>query len=179
MAANADTPIRQQINRILEVSLSLTILSDSGSHHMYSAICTASNAAVIQSLYFSKLAFDASQIIRTIAALPSLVSFTCSVSGCGPEIEATLTSERPSILHAKHYPLSRRFMKLCVSYGASASAKNLAQAAMLLAVVCPSLRTVEVSPTLRNDFSREIAWAMLNSVYRPYADRLRGLIYWE
>ncbi|KAJ2458922.1 hypothetical protein GGF42_001772 [Coemansia sp. RSA 2424] len=179
MAANAGTPIRQQIHRILEVSLSLTILSDSDSHHMYSAICTASNATAIQSLDFANMAFDASQIIRTVAALPSLVSFTCSVSGCGPEIEAILTSERPSTLHAKHYPLSRRFMKLCVAYNASASAKSLAQAAMLLAVVCPSLRTVEVLPTLRNEFSREIAWAMLNSVYRPYADRLRDLIYWE
>ncbi|KAJ2351788.1 hypothetical protein GGH92_001634 [Coemansia sp. RSA 2673] len=48
---------------------------------------------------------------------------------------------------------------------------------MFLAILCPSFALLDISPKLRNPFSREIAWAAFNHPFEAYADSLRRLIY--
>ncbi|KAJ2822862.1 hypothetical protein FBU31_004464 [Coemansia sp. 'formosensis'] len=177
IAANADSTIETQVHSILKVSSSLVIMGDTDECHMYLAIYAAPNMTLLQHLEFATLVLDASHIFQVIAALPNLVSLTCKVSGCGPDIEAIPENVRPKNLFAKYYPLSNRFRNLHITDVANASAEDTAHLAMLLAVVCPSFSAANVSPDLRRDFSREIAWCMLNAAYQPFANSLRGLIY--
>ncbi|KAJ2682497.1 hypothetical protein IWW39_005977, partial [Coemansia spiralis] len=55
--------------------------------------------------------------------------------------------------------------------------KDIAYTAMLLAVLCPNFACVDISPSLRNAFGREIAWAAFNFPFEEHADTLRRLIY--
>ncbi|KAJ2061547.1 hypothetical protein GGI17_003025 [Coemansia sp. S146] len=177
IAANADTLIEIQVHGILKVSSSLVIMGDTDECHIYLAIYTAPTMSFLQHLEFATLVLDASHIFQVIAALPNLVSLACKISGCGPDIEAVPESERPRDLFAKYYPLSYKFRSLNMADVAGATAEDIAHLAMLLAVVCPSFRAANVLPALRREFSREVAWSMLNAAYQPYADSLRSLIY--
>ncbi|KAJ2079003.1 hypothetical protein GGI09_007975 [Coemansia sp. S100] len=177
VVAKPDTLIEAQVHSILRVSSSLVIMGDTDECHIYLAIYAAPTMAFLRHLEFATLVLDASHIFQVIAALPSLYSLTCKTSGCGPDIEAIPESERPRDLYTKYYPLSYKFGSLHVTDVVSASTEDVAHLAMLLAVVCPSFRTANVLPALRREFSREVAWSMLNAAYQPYADSLRSLIY--
>ncbi|KAJ2745134.1 hypothetical protein GGI20_002396 [Coemansia sp. BCRC 34301] len=179
LAASSVTCIEQQIHCILDVSLSLTILGDSAACDMYEAIHSAPNTAIIWNLNLADLTLDTSQILSTIAALPSLVRLACDVSGCGPDIEAIPAKQRPGSINAKYHHLNCSLRTLSTNYDTNVSGKDLAHVAMLLAIACPRLRTVDVNPTLHNEFSRKTAWCMLNSVHKPYANQLCSLVYFD
>ncbi|KAJ2872587.1 hypothetical protein GGH93_003901 [Coemansia aciculifera] len=177
--ANTGLSIERQVHRILEVTLSLVMRDDTTDCHLLHSLLSAPNTAILQHLEFGYLVFNVDDIFEVVAALPSLSSFKCRISGCGPDVEMIPASERPNTLYTKFHPLSHSFRTLIALYNEGDSAKDLAHVVMLLAVVCPSLRTVEVPPVLREDFGREIAWCMINATYKPYADRLKAFIYLE
>ncbi|KAJ2060267.1 hypothetical protein GGH13_006812, partial [Coemansia sp. S155-1] len=179
VASNAGLPIEKQMHRILEVTSSLVLLNDTTDLHLYHSLLSAPNTAILQHLEFCNLVFNVTNIFQVVSALPSLSSFKCRINCHAPEIVLIPVSERPRTLYDKFHPLSHNLRALVALDNESDSAEGLAHVAMLLAVVCPSLRTVEVPPIARNEFSREIAWSMLNATYKPYADRLNGLIYWD
>ncbi|KAJ2832379.1 hypothetical protein GGI24_001254 [Coemansia furcata] len=179
LTANPDVLIEKQVHRILEVASSLVLLNDTKARHLLNSLCSAPNTATLEYLEFGTLNFYANGVFNIIAALPSLLSLECRVDCYGPTIEKIPVSERPSTLYAERYPLSHNFRALKATYFAKASARDMAHVAMLLMVVCPSLKTVDVIPSLRNEFSREIAWSMINAIYKPYADRLKTLIHLE
>ncbi|KAJ2097146.1 hypothetical protein GGI09_003990 [Coemansia sp. S100] len=58
-------------------------------------------------------------------------------------------------------------------------AKEAAVVAAQIAVLCPRFRHVDLPKDLRNEFSREVALAMVNASFLPYADSLERLIYPE
>ncbi|KAJ2686705.1 hypothetical protein IWW39_003453 [Coemansia spiralis] len=176
---NADFAFEQQVHHILEVAYSLVLPNNPEEYRLYHSLLSAPKAAILQRLDFGDLVFSASGLFEVVAALPSLSSLTCAISGFGQGIEAIPPKERPISLHTKYYPLSQNFRTLIPVYYRDSSAKEMAHVAMLLAVVCPSLRAVIVPPMQRSEYSREIAWSMLNATFKPYADRLNGLIYWD
>ncbi|KAJ2056196.1 hypothetical protein GGI17_006322 [Coemansia sp. S146] len=137
------------------------------------------STAILQNLEFGSLLFSTAGVTSIISRLPSLVSFTCKIGGLGASIESTPASDRLSTLRAKHYPLSSNFRKLCVPYTANVLADQVAGAAILIAVLCPNFVHVDISPKLRDEFSREIAWASCNRSFQSYAESLRRLIYMD
>ncbi|KAJ1922899.1 hypothetical protein LPJ71_001036, partial [Coemansia sp. S17] len=110
-----------------------------------------------------------------IVALPSLVSFTCDIHAFGPDIEEIPANDRPSILRAKYYPLSSNFRVLRVPDIADGLVSMVADAAKIIAILCPNFAQVDLSLKLRNKFSREVAWAMVSDPFEPYANSLRRL----
>ncbi|KAJ2804503.1 hypothetical protein H4S07_004210 [Coemansia furcata] len=177
MTERANVPIKQQMHHILGASLRLTLSDETIGLQLLGAIYAAPSTSMLQRLVFTNLVFDLGHIIRVIAALPSLVSFTCAVRGLHSNIRGIPATERPKSLRTKHYPLSVNFRELLVPYTAGTSAANAAIVAMQLAVLCPNFVYVELPPKLRNDFSREVAWAICNNSFEPYANSIRRLIY--
>ncbi|KAJ2872173.1 hypothetical protein GGH93_004249 [Coemansia aciculifera] len=176
-----NVPIKQQMHHILEVTRRLTLSDKTFGMQLTDAIYAAPRTSVLQSLVFTNLIFDLGHIIRVIAALPSLVSLTCEVRGLCSNIGEIPTDERPKSLRSAHYPLSENFRELRVPYTAGPTADKTADktaiVAMQLAVLCPNFLYVDLSPKLRNAFSREIAWATCNYSFEPYADSIHRLIY--
>ncbi|KAJ2899857.1 hypothetical protein IWW38_000807 [Coemansia aciculifera] len=144
---------------------------------LLNAIYAAPNSSFLRSLKFEDLVFDLCHIIRVVAALPTLVSFTCIARGESSNTGDIPANERLSSLRAQHYPLSNSFKVLRVPYESDAAASNLAILAMQLTVLCPNFSRVDMPPKLRNEFSREVAWSICNASFKPYADSLCHLIY--
>ncbi|KAJ2346043.1 hypothetical protein GGH92_003778 [Coemansia sp. RSA 2673] len=170
-------PIKQQMHHILKVTRRLTLSDKTSGLQLASAIYAAPRTSVLQSLVFTNLVFDLGHLIRVIAALPTLVSLTCEIRGLRSNIREIPASERPNSLRSAHYPLSENFRELRVPYTAASSADKTAIVVMQLAVLCPNFLYVDLPPKLRDAFSREIAWAMCNYSFEPYADSIRRLIY--
>ncbi|KAJ2884087.1 hypothetical protein H4R27_002348 [Coemansia aciculifera] len=173
LTTNTGVSIERPIHNILDVARSLSTNDD----HLYKAICNAPNTAILQHLDFDYESLDVRNIIDLLVALPSLASLTCGVGEFEESTALISANERPNTLHAKHYPLSTNFRMLRVPKTANSKAKDIAYAAMPLAVLCPNFTHVDISPNLRNDFGREIIWAAFSDPFEPYSDSLRRLVY--
>ncbi|KAJ2743376.1 hypothetical protein GGI20_003785 [Coemansia sp. BCRC 34301] len=168
--------IKQQMDDILETTRSLTLGDKTNDNLLMNAIYAAPSSAVLQSVRLTYLVFDLCHTIKVVAALPSLVSFTCVVHDASSNIGSISENERPSGLRAAHYPLSQNFRVLRMTYMAE-SATKVAIVAIKVAAMCPNLVRVDMPPKLRPEFSREIAWATYNDSFEPYTDSLRHLVY--
>ncbi|KAJ2050248.1 hypothetical protein GGI08_005540 [Coemansia sp. S2] len=177
LAGRAGVPVEQQVHRILEVATLLNYTGDTTSAQTFSSIKTAPTTAIIQHLRISKRQCFVTDFIKMIVALPSLVSFTCDIHSFGPDIEEIPANDRPSILRAKYYPLSSNFRVLRVPNIADHSVSMVADAAKIIAILCPNFAQVDLPLKLRNEFSREVAWAMVSDPFEPYANSLRRLVY--
>ncbi|KAJ2860600.1 hypothetical protein GGH94_005406 [Coemansia aciculifera] len=177
LEGNADGHIGRSLQRVYEVAATLRVKNDSSERHMFNALKSAPRLANIQHLYFSRETFKLDDLVCLVAALPSLVSISCTVSGIGPEIEAISEDKRPSSLRTKHYPLSNNFRKLRILNSSNIPTQDIAYIGMLLAVLCPKFGHVDLSSELRYMFNREIAWAMINDPFRPYSSCLERLVY--
>ncbi|KAJ2432069.1 hypothetical protein GGF41_000220, partial [Coemansia sp. RSA 2531] len=153
-----DVPFGEQFCCIFGVAKALKVKCEKTGALLCRAISTAPITATLRFLELSNVTRDMVFVIMVISKFPSLVSITCHIRGLGASIESIPVRDRPSILCAMHYPLSVNFRKLRVPYTANALADVIARVAMLIAVLCPSLTYVDISPELRKDFSREIAW---------------------
>ncbi|KAJ2058634.1 hypothetical protein GGI17_004902, partial [Coemansia sp. S146] len=58
-----------------------------------------------------------------------------------------------------------------------ARAKEIAVIAVQIAVLCPNFKHVDLPEEMRNEFSREVALAMANDPFLPYASSLERLIF--
>ncbi|KAJ2062734.1 hypothetical protein GGI17_002241 [Coemansia sp. S146] len=177
LEGNADGHIELQIYRIREVAATLRLKNDSSERLMFNALKSAPRLANIQHLYFSGETFKLDDLVCLVAALPGLVTISCTVSGIRPEIEAISEDKRPSSLRTKHYPLSNNFRKLHILNSSDISTQAIAYIGMLLAVLCPKFGHVDLLSELRYMFNREIAWAMISDPFRPYSSYLERLVY--
>ncbi|KAJ2097340.1 hypothetical protein GGI09_003886 [Coemansia sp. S100] len=159
------------------VATLLDYTGDTTNAQTFSSIKTAPTTAILQHLRISKLQCSVTDFIKMIVALPSLVSFTCDIHAFGPDIEEIPANDRPSILRAKYYPLSSNFRVLRVPDIADGLVSMVADAAKIIAILCPNFAQVDLSLKLRNKFSREVAWAMVSDPFEPYANSLRRLVY--
>ncbi|KAJ2813539.1 hypothetical protein H4S07_000611 [Coemansia furcata] len=175
-----DVPIAQQVHCMLAVSIKLKFATDTPGALIFLAICAAPSTAIVQHLEFGQLWCAADHVIKLLVTLPSLVSLSCGIKDIEADIKAIPTGERPNRLYAKYYPLSKNFRTLRVACpNHSVTTEEVAYAAMLIAVVCPNFGQVDLPSEKRRDFGREIAWAMVNSTFKPYADSIGRLIYPE
>ncbi|KAJ2696511.1 hypothetical protein H4218_004565 [Coemansia sp. IMI 209128] len=96
-------------------------------------LCTAPNTAILQRLEFGRQFYSADDIIKVLAALPSLVHLSCGIRELQAEILAIPVSERPSGLRQKYYLLSKNFRTLSVAYPKDGVlTEDVAYAAMLI-----------------------------------------------
>ncbi|KAJ1919516.1 hypothetical protein LPJ71_001527, partial [Coemansia sp. S17] len=179
LAQNAGVSIRHQIHSILEVTAALHLWNDVEEYRMFYAINDSPSAANLQYLFLADMPCNASHIIRFVVVLSSLVSITCDLRGLGSSIEAIPENERPSSLRSRYYPLNINFRKLHVLNMGNHSAKEIAYAAMLIAVLCPRFVHVDLPTELRKDFGREIVWAAFHGPFKPFADDVSRLVYVE
>ncbi|KAJ2059564.1 hypothetical protein GGI17_004332 [Coemansia sp. S146] len=177
VTGRTDLPIEEQVHRMLEVAIALKTNCDIVGALMFSIILAAPSTAVLQHLNLCKFGFEMVDMMSIISALPSLASITCNIRGLGEHIESIPSNDRPRALHANNYPLSRNFRRLSVPNTADVSAEMMARASMLTAIVCPNFVHVDISPTLRGAFSREIAWSTYCRSFKPFVDDISRLIY--
>ncbi|KAJ2864119.1 hypothetical protein GGH94_003153 [Coemansia aciculifera] len=177
MTRRTDVPIKQQVHHMLEVALALRLWNDTTAFGIFCAVHAAPSTAVLRCLEFGNVRVYTDSIIQFISVIPSLVSLTCIVCGLGPTIESIAARDRPSRLCSKYVPLSKNFRKLGIPYTADTSAEQATYAAMFFVILCPNFTLLDISPKLRDPFSREVAWAAFNCPFEAYADSLRRLIY--
>ncbi|KAJ2872273.1 hypothetical protein GGH93_004160 [Coemansia aciculifera] len=104
--------IRQQIHRLLEMTITLKLGKDTTDLQVYNAVRTAPGTATLQHLEITTANFDAKQIIEIVSALPNLVNLTCRTLGIGADLTSIPEDELPGTIHAIHYPLSTKFRRL-------------------------------------------------------------------
>ncbi|KAJ2253058.1 hypothetical protein GGI13_002915 [Coemansia sp. RSA 455] len=180
LVANTDAPIARQVRHMVELATRLKYATDTTGYTIFHSICAAPNTAILQHLEFAQLSCAVDDIIKLLVALPSLVSLSCSIRELQAVLEAIPSKERPSRLCAQYYPLSTNFRMLRVAYlSDTITTEAIAYAAMLIAILCPNFVQVNLPLKQRRDFGREIAWAMVNSTFKPYADSISRLIYQE
>ncbi|KAJ1813599.1 hypothetical protein LPJ60_006285, partial [Coemansia sp. RSA 2675] len=131
-------------------------------------LCTAPNTAILQRLEFGRQFYSADDIIKVLAALPSLVHLSCGIRELQAEILAIPVSERPSGLRQKYYPLSKNFRTLSVAYPKDGVlTEDVAYAAMPIAVLCPNFAQVDLPTEQRRNFGCEIAKIYVDSAFKP------------
>ncbi|KAJ2831536.1 hypothetical protein FBU31_002253 [Coemansia sp. 'formosensis'] len=176
VAGRANAIIKQQVDRMLEVTRQLSLANDTADMQVFNAIKTAPRTAIIQHLSFSILPLDIDMLFDIVSALPSLITLACRLKKSVPSVKSLPLNKQPNILHGRYYPLSSNFKRLDIVDDENISAKKAAAVAMQLAVICPSFAFVDVPRDIRKVIRREIAWAMVNQPFKPYADALRRLI---
>ncbi|KAJ2466672.1 hypothetical protein GGI03_001974 [Coemansia sp. RSA 2337] len=172
-----DVPIGEQFYCLFGVAKALKVKCEKTGALLCRAISTAPITATLRYLELSNVARDMVFVITVISKFPTLASLTCHIRGLGASIESIPVRNRPSILCAMYYPLSVNFRKLRVPYAANASADVIARVAMLIAVLCPNLMYVDISPELRKDFSREISWGQCRRSLKPFAASIGRLMF--
>ncbi|KAJ2823622.1 hypothetical protein GGI24_003638, partial [Coemansia furcata] len=177
LAGRVGVPIEQQVHRILEVATLLKYTGDTTGNQIFNSVAAAPITAVLQHLHTSDCMWSVDDFIKMVAALPSLVSLTCEIREFGPDIEVIPANDRPSILRTRYYPLSGNFKMLRVLNVTDDSVSMVANVAKIISILCPSFAQVDLPLKLRNEFSREIAWAMVSDPFEPYANSLRRLVY--
>ncbi|KAJ2691070.1 hypothetical protein IWW39_000278 [Coemansia spiralis] len=180
VAEHSEASIKPLVHRILEIAARLKFATSMPGDLVFQSLCAAPNTAILRHLDFGQQLYAVDDIIQLVAALPSLAYLSCGIRGLQAEVAAIPASKRPSRLREKHYPLSMNFRTLLVNYEREGvSTEDVAYAAMLIAVLCPNFVQVVLPNEQRRDFGREIAWAWVNSTFKPYADAIRRLIYPE
>ncbi|KAJ2032666.1 hypothetical protein IWW57_000098 [Coemansia sp. S610] len=180
VAEHSEASIKPLVHRMLEIAARLNFATSMPRDLVFQSLCAAPNTATLRHLDFGQQLYAVDDIIQLVAALPSLACLSCGIRGLQAEVAAIPASKRPSRLREKHYPLSMNFRTLLVNYEREGvSTEDVAYAAMLIAVLCPNFVQVVLPNEQRRDFGREIAWAWVNSTFRPYADAIRRLIYPE
>ncbi|KAJ2086460.1 hypothetical protein GGI09_006687 [Coemansia sp. S100] len=180
MAERADILTNQQVHQILETATKFSVTNEISDGDISRAILVAPNTSILQHLEFgSRVEVLCYGVIGFIAALPSLVSLTCSLTDRRLADKVAPQSKYPRSLLSTRYPLSVNFRFLRVHHTTNASASTIAKISMLVAIACPNFSHVDVAPELRNAFSREIAWGTYNRPFEPYADSICHLIYKE
>ncbi|KAJ2909626.1 hypothetical protein GGI21_001695 [Coemansia aciculifera] len=174
-----DMPIEQQVHRILEGVVALTMGNDTSGARILSSIVTAPSLATLQRLEFGNVQCAADDIVQLLVALPCLVSLTCGIRDLKSDIESIPARERPSRLCAKYCTLSSNFRVLRVSIQSVQCVEYLAYAAMLLAILCSNFVQVDLPLEFRKSFGRQIAWAIINATFRPYYDSISRIVYME
>ncbi|KAJ2862036.1 hypothetical protein GGH94_004515 [Coemansia aciculifera] len=176
VTGRGNTVIKHQMDRMLEVTMQLSLANDTPDLQLFNAIKTAPRTAILQHLMLCNVPLDTDKIIEVISALPTLVSLSCELKRSVPSAKALPLNNQPNVLHGKHYPLSSNFRRLMIMTDNDVSAKKIASVSMQIAVICPKFVHVDISIEMRKVFRREIAWAMVNQPFKPYADSLRRLI---
>ncbi|KAJ2750004.1 hypothetical protein GGI19_005351 [Coemansia pectinata] len=178
---NAEVPIEQQIHRMVEMVATLKLDEDTTDFRMFYAMHDAPSTATLQHLELHNVRHMTSNLIKVLSAIPSLVSCSCNLYELGPSIDEIPADERPSRLRTKYYPMGSNFKtwRLLRVDNKDAPIDVTVYSSMLLAVLCPNFRQVDLPLNLRNDFGRKIAWATFNDPFKPYAESVGRLVYRE
>ncbi|KAJ2750770.1 hypothetical protein GGI19_004910 [Coemansia pectinata] len=175
IAEHGDAAIGQQVRHLLEASAALFISDNTSDMIMLATIETAPHTHFLRHLDTGGLLLHIAGVISVIAALPSLVSLACMVRD--PNLAAGENAMN-SLLSSprKHFPLSKNFRVLRVPFTANFSAEHVARVAVHIAVLCPRFAFVDILPEHRKAFGREIAWAMVNKPFKPFANYISHLM---
>ncbi|KAJ2875277.1 hypothetical protein H4R27_006423, partial [Coemansia aciculifera] len=178
---NAEVPIEQQIHRMVEMVATLKLDEDTTDFRMFYAMHDAPSTATLQHLELHNVRHMTSNLIKVLSAIPSLVSCSCNLYELGPSIDEIPADGRPSRLRTKYYPMGSNFKtwRLLRVDNKDAPIDVTVYSSMLLAVLCPNFRQVDLPLNLRNDFGRKIAWATFNDPFKPYAESVGRLVYRE
>ncbi|KAJ1925745.1 hypothetical protein GGI09_000364 [Coemansia sp. S100] len=187
----ANDSIERQIHRMAEVTTALCLRGDTADDLVYGVILSAPSTTFIQHIEFCSQPLYTSHLLEIISALPSLASLACQIDEPEANIDAISESKLPNALLVKYRHLSNSFKRLVIFDDADEDesdyeyeykdkddlARKIAVVAVKIAVLCPNFRHVDLPKAMRNAFSREVAWAMVNRPFLPYANSLRRLLY--
>ncbi|KAJ2883629.1 hypothetical protein H4R27_002634 [Coemansia aciculifera] len=174
-----DAPVKQQLRHILKASAALFISDDTSEMSLCETIETAPSTHDLQHMDLGEQVYYVCGVIDLLTALPGLVSLTCLVGSPDEDIEANPGISCLGCFRKRYYPLSKRFKVLRVRHTDESSVEEIAYVAMHIAVVCPSFAFVDLPLEHRKEFSQEIARAMANRPFRPFADSIRHLMFKE
>ncbi|KAJ2790502.1 hypothetical protein GGI18_001757 [Coemansia linderi] len=191
----------RQIRSILETTAMLTIESKLAVGYLLRALETSVKTAVLRELkvIFNQLGAD--EVLSIISAIPSLVTLSSEIYEPVSNAKSIQASEHLSALREK-YPLGNsNFRQLNVlegkddladsesndigddnggvKYKVAKFVKKVAVVAVQIAALCPTFSHVVFPREMRGEFSREVALAMTNGPFMPYANTLSRLIYPE
>ncbi|KAJ2790024.1 hypothetical protein GGI18_002056 [Coemansia linderi] len=179
--------IDKQVHRVVEVATVLRLGDGTPTRQLYNAILTAPRTLTVQHLDFRGFPFAAKNAVEIIAALPNLVSLTCRIEETISTIDEMPEDEYPSALLERYGNLNNSFRKLVLvnvvdeEYDYESMddvlTGEIAIVVVQIAVLCPNLTHVDIPEEMHSVFGREIAWAMLNRPFSPYAYSLRRLLY--
>ncbi|KAJ2098318.1 hypothetical protein GGI09_003378 [Coemansia sp. S100] len=177
---SAEVSIEQQVQRMLEVAVTLKQDENTTSLRMYRAIRDTPGTATLQHLELRNIRILTSSIIKIVSAIPGLASCSCKLFMLGL-FEDIPVEERPSRLHTKYYPLNSNFRtwRVLDADDKDTPIDIIVHSAMLFAVLCPNVVHVDLPLKLRNGFGRKIAWASFNDPLKPYAESVGRLVYRE
>ncbi|KAJ2046690.1 hypothetical protein GGH13_009295 [Coemansia sp. S155-1] len=162
VAEQGDALIRQQLRRVLEISVTLSISDHTPQMLIYETIEAAPSTHTLQHLYFGGLVFRVDGVINMIGTLPGLVSLACRVEDRGLAAWVSPASLHLRYFRAKYYPLNKCFRVLRVLHLNDFSVEEVARIAMHIAVVCPGFEFVDLPPVYHREFSEEISRVMVN-----------------
>ncbi|KAJ2826049.1 hypothetical protein GGI24_003004 [Coemansia furcata] len=155
---NGRERISQQLDRILEVATGLWLSSDGRKYEVYLSMIRTTCVANVRYLDFCKLTFRHDHVIRTIRALPNLVSFTVAITHI-----------------SEHGPISDYIKKASDLYKRN-SGDDIAKEAIRIAIVCKNPVQFHVPPHEHHRFKHTVSRAIASDEFAPYADSLRHLL---
>ncbi|KAJ2105537.1 hypothetical protein GGI16_002312, partial [Coemansia sp. S142-1] len=137
VAEQGDALIRQQLRRVLEISVTLSISDHTPQMLIYKTIEAAPSTHTLRHLYFGGLVFRVDGVINMVGAFTGLVSLAFMVEDRGLAAWVNPASLHLRYFRAKYYPLNKCFRVLRVMHSNGFSVEEVARIAMHIAVVCP------------------------------------------
>ncbi|KAJ2027249.1 hypothetical protein IWW57_002689 [Coemansia sp. S610] len=207
VVGQSDAQVMQKFRSILEATMTFSLNGAVAAKYLLRALEPTASAAVLHELRLYERPLCASKALSIISAILSLVTLSGAIYQPVSNVKSIRAREHLRALRRK-YPIDNsNFRRLNVLKGENdladsagddfdichnASAGNawlhykmdkftrkIAVVAVKIAALCPNFSHVVLPKEIRGEFSREVALAMTNGPFMPYANRLSRLIYPE
>ncbi|KAJ1880270.1 hypothetical protein H4R99_003923 [Coemansia sp. RSA 1722] len=126
----------------------------------------------LRTVELSQSIFDFSEIIAILKAIPYLQRLWFSLDNNKHSVDGVVIPKLPSHLVKTHFPVGKHLNSVTFDKESKASVKQMAEAAMMLVLVSPSLVLSSVYTGKYTGFYSAIGCAMAKDPFKKFAHRL-------
>ncbi|KAJ2097337.1 hypothetical protein GGI16_004587 [Coemansia sp. S142-1] len=130
----------------------------------------------LQALCITKDNMALFDVLRLLKALPSLIKIACGFDSLGSELENIAANDLPNYITSTYCNTGKN-LQIISNQGIGGLVRPVVtEYVILLALVCPKLRRVDLTPDGISDFQGKVAKALQSIPYSKYTSELDRLL---
>ncbi|KAJ2051904.1 hypothetical protein GGI08_005150 [Coemansia sp. S2] len=116
-------------------------------------------------------------VLRLLKVLPSLIKIACGFDSLGSELEDIAANDLPNYIVSTYCNTGKNLQTISNQGIGGQMRPVVPEYVILLALVCPKLRRIDLTPNTISDFQGKVAEALQSSPYSKYSSQLNHLLH--
>ncbi|KAJ2395611.1 hypothetical protein GGF41_008728, partial [Coemansia sp. RSA 2531] len=116
-------------------------------------------------------------VLRLLKVLPNLVKIGCGIDRLGPELQDIATEDLPDHVASMYGKAGKNLQVIALVWVREMTYSVAPEYAMLMALVCPKLRRIELALKNISDFRTKVAETLGKEPYSKYTSELNRLLH--